>query len=253
MNQRILEICIDNAAGLDAAIAGGADRIELCAALALGGLTPPTSLMRRTAKAPVPVQAMIRPRAGDFVFSAAEVDLMLAEIDDVHAAGLAGVVLGASRPGDTLDETTLRRLHDHAAQFGLSTTLHRAFDLVPDLDAALERAIDLGFDRVLTSGGALTALAGLDRIAGLFAAASGRISIMPGSGIGPDTIRTIAARLPVSEIHASAAAPLAGVSPRLRDFEFDSAAPRQTSERIVRDLQRAWHEVADARVNQTHG
>jgi copper homeostasis protein len=247
MNQRILEICIDNVAGLDAAIAGGADRIELCAALALGGLTPPASLMRHAAKAPVPVQAMIRPRAGDFVFSAAEVDLMLAEIDDVHAAGLAGVVLGASLPDDTLDEATLRRLHDHAAQFGLSTTLHRAFDLAPDLEAALECAIRLGFDRVLTSGGALTVPAGLDRIAGLLKAAGGRISIMPGGGIGPDTIRAIATRLSVSEMHASAAAPVAGVSPRLREFEFDSAAPRQTSARIVRDLQRAWREGGDAR------
>ncbi len=252
MSRRILEICVDSAAGLDAAIAGGADRIELCAALALGGLTPPTSLMHRAAKAPVPVHAMIRPRAGDFVFGATEVDLMLADIDDVHAAGLAGVVLGASLPDDTLDEVTLRRLHDRAATLGLSTTLHRAFDLAPDLDAALESAIRLGFDRVLTSGGVPTALAGLDRIAGLHAAARGRIMLMPGSGIRPDTIRTIATRMPVSEMHASASEPAPAASPRLREFEFDGAAPRRTSELIVRDLQRAWREVAGARVNQTH-
>lgn len=242
MNRRILEICIDTASGLAAAIAGGADRIELCSALALGGLTPARSLMQAAATAPIPVHAMVRPRAGDFVFAPAEVDLMLGDIDDAHAAGLAGVVLGASLADDRLDEACLRRLHDHAATLGLSTTLHRAFDLAPDLAAALETAIGLGFDRILTSGGALTAPAGLDRLADLHAAAQGRIVVMPGSGIRPDTIGLVARRLPVGEMHASASQPAAAGSPRLGDFGFDSGAPRRTSAEIVGQLQRAWRE-----------
>lgn len=244
MSARILEICVDSAGGLQAAIAGGADRIELCAALALGGLTPAKSLMRAAAKAPVPVHAMVRPRAGDFVFSAAEIELMLADIDDAHAAGLAGVVFGASRPDNQLDEDGLRHLHDRAATLGLSTTLHRTFDLAPDLEEALECAIGLGFDRVLTSGGAPTALAGLDRLAALHAAAGGRIGLMPGSGIRPDTIRLVAGRLPVTELHASASEPAPGASPRIRELGFDGAAPRRTSEQIVRELKRAWQEPA---------
>ena len=244
MNRRTLEICVDCADGLAAAIAGGADRIELCAALALGGLTPTASLMRLGARAPIPVHAMIRPRAGDFVFGADEVDLMLRDIDDARAAGLAGVVLGVSLPDDRLDETRLRRLRDHAAALGLSTTLHRAFDLAPDLDAALESAIGLGFNRVLTSGGAPTALAGLDTLAHLWQAARGRLSIMPGAGIRPDTIRAIAARMPATDMHASASEPAPVATPRHRDFGFAAAAPRRTSATIVADLQRAWQGVA---------
>ena len=244
MSRRILEICVDSAAGLAAAVAGGADRIELCSALALGGLTPARSLMQAATKAPIPVNAMVRPRAGDFVFGEAEVALMLADIDDAHEAGLAGVVLGASRADARLDEASLGRLHDHAATLGLSTTLHRAFDLAPDLEAALATAIGLGFDRILTSGGATTALAGLDRLAALHQAADGRIVLMPGSGVRPQTIRTIAQRLPATEMHASAAEPVPATSPRLHELGFDSAAPRRTSAAIVRDLQRAWAEAA---------
>ena len=247
MSRRTLEICVDSAAGLAAALAGGADRIELCAALALGGLTPPGSLMHAAARAPIPVHAMIRPRAGDFVFSEAEVTLMLADIADAHAAGLAGVVLGASRPDDRLDEAVLRRLHDHATGLGLATTLHRAFDLAPDLTAALESAIDIGFTRVLTSGGAATAPAGLDRLAALHQAARGRIALMPGSGIRPDTIGTVARRVAVADMHASASEPAPGVSHRFSTFGFEGAAPRQTSESVVRALQRAWHAAADGR------
>jgi copper homeostasis protein len=147
----LLEICVADAASLEAAIEGGADRIELCSALELGGLTPSPGLMRLAAQAPIPVYAMIRPRAGDFVFSAREGEIMLADIEAVGGAGLAGVVLGASLPDGRLDEALLSRLHGHAR--GLGTTLHRAFDLVPDRPAALEAAIALGFERILTSGG----------------------------------------------------------------------------------------------------
>ena len=191
MSAVTLEICIDGADGLIAAVAGGADRIELCSALALGGLTPSPGLMTLAARAPVPVYAMIRPRAGDFVFSPAEIDQMRREIDAAREAGLAGVVLGASEPGGALDEALLARLAAHAE--GLGRTLHRAFDLVPDRAAALETAVALGFERILTSGGAAKAGDALPELAALVKQAAARISVMPGSGVRPDNAAAIIA------------------------------------------------------------
>ena len=175
-----LEVCVDTGAGLDEAVAGGADRIELCAALALGGLTPAAGLMAQAAGCPLPVMVMIRPRAGDFVWAEAEVGMMEAEIAATRAAGLAGVVLGTSLPDGRLDVPVLKRLV--AAAEGMDLTLHRAIDLAPDMGQALEAVIGLGFRRVLTSGGEKTAEAGAARIAAVVTQATGRISIMPGFG-----------------------------------------------------------------------
>lgn len=196
-----LEICVDSADGLAAAIAGGADRIELCSALALGGLTPSPGLMALAARAPIPVYAMIRPRDGDFVVSPGDLNQMRRDIDAARAAGLAGVVFGASEPRGALDVAALRHLAHHAA--GLGRTLHRAFDLVPDRSEALETAIDLGFERILTSGGAPQASEALGALAGLVADAGERISIMPGAGVRPDNAALLLSRTGAREIHAS--------------------------------------------------
>ena len=123
----LLEVCVADALSLAEAIAGGADRIELCSSLELGGLTPTPGLIGQAAEAPIPIYAMVRPRSGDFVFDTGDLDCMYREIDAVRAAGLAGVVLGASRPDGTLDTAMLEKLSRHAS--GLGTTLHRAIDL----------------------------------------------------------------------------------------------------------------------------
>lgn len=238
---KLLEICVDSAAGLAASIAGGADRIELCSALALGGLTPPRSLMRRAAEAPIPVYAMVRPRPGGFTFSRDDFTLMQADIADAAAAGLAGVVFGASLADDRLDAEGLRVLCTQATALGLGATLHRAFDLAPVLEEALETAIDLGFERVLTSGGAANVLDGLTSLEKLNRRAAGRISIMPGGGVNLDTISTISARLNVSEIHSSASKEAPSPPARSHAFGFDIAAPRRTSAAVVADLKRTWH------------
>ncbi|MGI4745549.1 MAG: copper homeostasis protein CutC, partial [Janthinobacterium lividum] len=174
-----LEVCVDTIGGLEQAVAAGAARIELCGPLAVGGTTPSVGLIEAARDCAVPVYAMIRPRDGNFVFSPADEAGMLAEIRFVRAAGLAGVVLGASRPDGTLDEAMLARLS--AAAGGLGRTLHRAFDLAPDPLAALETAIGLGFERVLTSGGSPRAVDGMAVLARLVRAAAGRIEIMAGS------------------------------------------------------------------------
>ena len=231
----MLEVCVDTAAGLAQAVAGGADRIELCAALAVGGLTPSAGLIGLAAGCGVPVMAMIRPRAGDFVWSEAEVAMMEAEIAAVRAAGLAGVVLGASLPDGRLDVPVLQRLAAVAA--GLELVLHRCIDLTPDMGAALEEAVALGFDRILTSGGALTAEAGMARIAALGAQAAGRITVMPGSGVSPANATALKG-LGITEIHASCSA-LTPVTGRVVEMGFAPAVWRQTDASAVQALRKA--------------
>lgn len=232
----LLEICVDDAAGLAAAVAGGADRIELCSALALGGLTPSPGLIELAKACPVPVHAMIRPRAGDFVFGAADIDAMKADIDCVGAAGLAGVVLGASRPDGRLDRGVLGTLR--ARSSGLGTTLHRAFDVVPDFAEALDCAVDLGFARVLTSGGRPTAIEGIAELERIVALAAGRISIMPGSGVRPGNVAELLRRLAVSEVHASGAGAKSSSSGRLLELGFEREDARATDEAVIAELKR---------------
>jgi copper homeostasis protein len=230
-----LEVCVDTAEGLAQAVAGGADRIELCAALAVGGLTPSAGLIGLAAGCDVPVVAMIRPRAGDFVWSETEIAMMEAEIAAVRAAGLAGVVLGASLPDGRLDVAVLGRLV--ALADGMELVLHRAIDLTPDMCAALEEAVDLGFHRVLTSGGETTAEAGAVRIAALIRQAEGRISVMPGSGVNPSNAALLKG-LGISEVHASCSvsAPLSG---KVVEMGFAPAVRRQTDAEAVRALRKA--------------
>lgn len=228
---RLLEICVDDAAGLAEAVAGGADRIELCAALALGGLTPSPGLMRLAAGCGVPVMAMIRPRAGGFEWSEADLIVQKAEIAAVREAGLAGVVIGATR-GDALDLPALRRLV--AAAGGMPVTLHRAIDLVADPVLAMRQAADLGIARVLSSGGARAAPEGIERLAAMMAAA-GPVIVMPGGGLSPATLPGVLARLDPAEIHASGGLE-ATSDPDLVRFGFAPAASRRTDRATVARL-----------------
>ena len=182
----LVEVCVDTTEGLAEAVRGGAGRIELCSALDLGGLTPSVGMMQRAAGAGVPIYAMIRPRTGDFVWSPDEIALMETDIEAAYRAGLQGVVLGASRPDGRLDTDVLGLLIARASNMGL--TLNRCFDLVPDFSDALEQAVELGFHRVLTSGGEKRAAEGTDRLASLMAQARGRIVVMPGGGISAETL-----------------------------------------------------------------
>lgn len=227
----LLEVCVDSALSLAAARRGGADRIELCSALALDGLTPSKGLMEIASKLDRPVYAMIRPRDGDFVFSSADVDIMLRDIDAARAAGLKGVVLGANRPSGELDASVLARLCHHA--LGLGMTLHRSIDLVPDPLDAVDLAMELGFERILTSGGAQTAQDGADRIARMVAHAGERLSIMAGSGVSPANAREILRRTGVNELHGSCSAP---AKTRMRLATLASSTSRETRAEIVVEL-----------------
>jgi copper homeostasis protein len=229
-----LEVCVDSIAGLDAAVSAGADRIELCSALNLAGLTPSCGLMAAASSRAIPCFVLIRPRAGDFRYSTRETDVMCRDIDTVRSMRLAGIVIGASLPDGSLDEGTLSRLLEHAA--GLPAVLHRAFDLVPDFPAALEMAIRLGFRRVLTSGGAADAPAGRTQIRKLIALAGARIEVMAGAGISPDNVIEFVRATGVMAVHSSCSSPIpeaSRVAARARALGFIPADHRTTDPKKV--------------------
>ncbi len=240
-----LEICVDDIGGIDAAVAGGADRLELCSALALGGLTPTPSLIAAARMAPIPVHMLIRPREGGFHYTAREADMIAEDMSVAAEAGLSGVVIGASKADYTLDEDLLARLVIQARTLGtnrgvpLSLTLHRACDLCPDLTDALDTAIGLGFDRILTSGGEPKAIDGLAALEALHTRADGRIGILAGSGIDAlNAPRFLTAGL--RELHASCGVPTDLAPPhdeaRERHFGFTLPGRRHTDAGRVRAL-----------------
>jgi len=228
----LLEICVDTIKGARAACRGGAGRIELCSALSEGGLTPSAGLMRAACDLPVPCYAMIRPRSGLFHFSTEDQAIMLADIDAARAAGLAGVVLGAQDPDGSLDLDLLGRLVDRSQ--GMGRTLHRVIDVVPDPYVALDQAIALGFERVLTSGTKPTAPEGVACIAEMVRRADGRISVMPGCGITPENVASVIGSTGIQEVHAACSVPAQG-DPAFSDFD-PVGGRRETSEHEVRAM-----------------
>ncbi len=241
----LLEVCVDTLAGAAIAAKAGADRLEICAVRSDGGVTPSPAMMQAVAALPVPVYALIRPRAGDFRFSAAEVAVMQGDVRAARDAGLAGVVIGASDATGALDLPVLRDLIAAAAP--LPVALHRAFDVAPDMDAALEQAIDLGLERVLTSGGRPGAYEGADTIARLVARAGDRISVMAGGGLRPDTLAAFVARTGVREIHGSCSAPIPAADKRAVELGFEHADGRlDTHADVVRAMLAALGEQGEA-------
>jgi copper homeostasis protein len=229
-----LEICVDTVAATTLAARAGVARIELCAALSEGGLTPSQGLMKVAAGLSVESHAMIRPRAGGFIYSSEEVAAMLDDIAAAKEAGLAGVVFGALTRDGALDLPILSELI--AAARPLEVTLHRAIDMTQDPFLALEQAIDLGFQRILTSGQKETALEGVSVIAKLVAQAGGRIEIMAGSGINVENVEEIIQKTGISDVHSSCAT----LNEPPDYFGFDGACPVKSTDRATIDK---MHEV----------
>ena len=197
------EVCCPSLDAVAKAVAAGADRIELCERLEVGGVTPSEELIR-TAMAMVgsiPVNVLIRPREGNFVYNEEEADQMLASIALCKQLGVNGVVIGALCSGGSVDMALMRSLVDAANP--LSITFHRAFDECNDVFVALEDIICLGIDRLLTSGHCPDAWEGRYVLKELVQRAAGRIVIMPGCGITPANLPEIAAVTSAAQFHGS--------------------------------------------------
>jgi copper homeostasis protein len=197
----LLEMSVET---LDAAIAaarGGADRIELCEDLSIGGVTPRAGLMQEArAKIAIPIFAMIRPRGGDFHYSAAEFAEMKAHIEFAKSTRMDGVVFGILTADGRVDIQRNAELVDLAGS--LPATFHRAFDELTDLPTGLEEVISTGVKRLLTSGGAITAEQGAETLSGLLGQAGSRITILPGGGIRPGNLSKIARVTRAGEFHS---------------------------------------------------
>ena len=202
MSKYIIEIATSDFATTDAAVEGGADRIELCANLAEGGTTPSHGLIIKCCeKFKVPIFPIIRPRGGDFLYGKDEFGIMANDIDLCKAAGCAGIVVGMLNIDGTIDMIRMSDLVEQA--YPMSVTFHRAFDRCLDPFAALEELIEIGCERILTSGHQPTAPEGVDLIAQLNEAADERIIIMPGSGVRKENIKMLAEKTGCTEFHSS--------------------------------------------------
>ena len=182
MEKFILEVCADSVESVLAAEKGGADRIELCGNVVIGGTTPSESLFREIREhSDIKIHALIRPRFGDFCYTDYEFDIIRSEVRRFRELGAQGVVIGMLRPDGSLDVEHLAQLMEEAK--GMSVTLHRAFDVCRDPMEALEQAISLGFHTILTSGQKNNCVDGSQLLADLVKARAGRIHIMAGAGV----------------------------------------------------------------------
>lgn len=187
----LLEVCVDSVESARYAEAGGADRLEFCGNLIIGGTSPSNAFTKAVLEAvKIPVNVLLRPRFGDFCYTEDEKKVLLREIADCRELGAHGVVIGALTPDGELDEPFLRECIRAAGS--MKVTLHRAFDLTRDAFAALEQAIDLGFDTILSSGQKANAEMGAELLGELHKRSAGRIHILAGSGVGAGNISLLA-------------------------------------------------------------
>ena len=195
--KKILEVCVDSLASAKAAMAGGADRLELCSALAVGGLSPYGELLEQIkATCPLPVRCLMRPRPGDFLYTEEEIELMCAQIRHLRAAGADGFVVGALTPEGALDSRAMEQLLDACGD--KPVTLHRCIDVAADPVRVYRAAAALGLDTVLTSGAAASCREGKATLASLLALREGLHGpeVLIGAGVNAAVIRELRAALP---------------------------------------------------------
>lgn len=200
MEKFVLEVCADSVESILAAEKGGADRIELCGNVVIGGTTPSESLFREIRKhSDIRIHALIRPRFGDFCYTDYEFDIIRSEVRRFRELGAQGVVIGMLKPDGSLDVEHLAQLMEEAK--GMSVTLHRAFDVCKDPMEALEQAISLGFNTILTSGQKNSCAEGTELLAKLVEKSAGRIHIMAGAGVNAEAISSIYEKTGITDYH----------------------------------------------------
>jgi copper homeostasis protein len=203
MKKTLLEICCGSIDDAIEAEAGGADRVELCSALFLGGLTPSMgTILEAKSRLKIPVMVMIRPRAGGFCYSEAEMASMQRDAEFAVANGADGLVFGILRPDGTVDAERCRRLLKLAGN--RQTVFHRAFDVTPDPIAALDQIVGMGFTRILTSGQQDSAVDALPSIRHLIEYARDRIEVLPGGGIPPASVPDVMRQTGCRQVHLTA-------------------------------------------------
>lgn len=196
----LVEACVDSLASALAATTGGAERLELCGGLVEGGLTPSAGMVGMVReRVDAALHILIRPRGGDFLYDSDEVQVMLADIDLAMRLGADGVVIGALLPDGTVDAEITRRMIEAARP--MSVTFHRAFDLTRDAAEALDALVELGVERVLSSGQAESAEAGIPVLQQLVIHSTGRIVVLAGGGITEGNAARIVKETGVAEIH----------------------------------------------------
>lgn len=202
MRTIVFELCAENIQACIAAREGGASRIELCTALSEGGMTPSHGLIREAVlRSGLPVHVLIRPRSGDFVYDAAEFEVMREDIAHAKQIGASGIVLGILHADTSVDVVRTRELVESARP--LTATFHRAFDQTSSLETALEDVIATGCSRLLTSGGERDVVSGAKSLAKLVEQAAGRIDIAVGGGLRLRNAASVARTTGASHFHGS--------------------------------------------------
>jgi len=244
-NRVTVEICVDSIESALAADRGGADRIELCSNLAEGGVTPSAGLIATVlSKVSLAVFVMIRPRGGDFCYSADEFKAMQQDVATAKQLGADGVVFGLLNEDGRVDVARTHQLVEIARP--LKVTFHRAFDVARDLNEAIEELVRAGVDRVLTSGGELSASLGRIKVAELNRAAKDRIIVMAGAGITEQNVRELLVETGVREIHASLRTPVSSPMRYRNEKVSFGGAGRRDYERfiVLEERVRALREAA---------
>ena len=237
-----VEIAVDSLGGCEAAATGGAHGVELGSALEVGGLTPSSGLVELACeRSRLPVVVLVRPRAGDFVADRMEFETMALDVARAKQSGAAGVAIGLLRADGSIDREGTAELIDRARP--MRVTFHRAFDFARDPYRALDALLELGVDRVLSSGAAADAASGLELLAELVERAGDSLRVVPAGGIRPQNVGALLRRTGAREIHASARALFRTawngpeVAVRLESSVLDTHAQRaRTDVQVVRDL-----------------
>lgn len=238
----LLEVCVETLAEAIQATDAGATRLELCSCMSEAGTTPSIGLVSAIVeRVNVPAFVMIRPRGGDFLFDDMELDVMRRDIEAVKRAGAAGIVSGVLEADGAVDREATGSLVDAAGP--LPFTFHRAFDLAPELERALDVLRSIGVSRVLTSGGASSALVGADAIARLSRRCAGAMTLVAGGGVRADHVAELVQLAGVTEVHARPTRLRRASRQPVREVRFGSTAPvsdrRELDPDAVRELIRA--------------
>ena len=247
MARILLEIIASTVEDCLAAESGGADRIELCAAIATAGLTPSLgTLIEAKKRIRVPVMAMVRPRAGGFCYSDEDFQVMRRDAALLLEHGADGIVFGILHADGTTDTTRCGKMVELAG--GKQTVFHRAFDVLRDPMRGLDQLVDLGFTRVLTSGQKRAASEGLERIRELVTHANGRIEILPGGGVRPPNVLQLIEATGCTQVHLTAFSSRCDPSTSNGPITFGSTpgAPKSSYECVDLEAVRRMRETLDS-------